>query len=82
MNYFFPISEDTDVEEYYGRAYGEYLGCKVDTDLIALIEQKFRIQDKNVLKRVISTQIGKGPELLANEFEQGVSLMDESGYIL
>lgn len=79
--HFFP-TRDVNINEYYGRGFDLYQGgMSKFKNLIASIEKRVCIQMVNSFKKVIFTGVGEGPQILANEFDDIVSLMDINGNV-
>lgn len=84
MNYFFPCPS-TDLErasEYYGRAMDFVNFWEQDEETREFLGQmeKLPVFPKGSFKRIISTQVGDGPRLLASTYEPSVSLLDDKGW--
>ena len=83
LNHFFPPSTESALQEYFGSGI-EFHQSVVDglEKMIANISTKILISPSGSLKKIISTRIGGGPQVLATGYDPKVSLIDENGKII
>lgn len=82
LGHFFPPSPHMSLEHYYGAGlefFEQIAGVK--DRMISDLSSKISISSPGSLKRIISTRVGGGPQVLATEYDPKVSLINESGMI-
>jgi diphosphomevalonate decarboxylase len=83
LGHFFPPSPQMSLEDYFGSGYEFCRKVPDDIDkLISDLSLKISMSPHGSLKRVISTRVGGGPQVLATEYNSNVSLISESGMII
>ena len=83
LAYFFPPSSHLSLEEYFGAGHEFFQQVPAAMDkIISDMSLKIQISSPGSLKRVISTRVGSGPQILATEYDPKVSLISKSGMII